>query len=51
VLSITAPQLRQARSRAEADVEQARVMKEAIDILKRQGAVIVDPADIPSSLS
>jgi amidase len=33
------------------DVEQARVMKEAIDILKRQGAVIVDPADIPSVLS
>jgi len=33
------------------DVEQAKVMKEAIDILKRQGAVIVDPADIPSTLS
>lgn len=28
--------------------EQARVMNEAIDILKRQGAEIVDPADIPS---
>jgi amidase len=28
--------------------EQARIMTEAIDILKRQGAVIVDPADIPS---
>jgi len=28
--------------------EQARVMTEAIDILKQQGAVIVDPADIPS---
>jgi amidase len=28
--------------------EQARLMTEAIDILKRQGAVIVDPADIPS---
>jgi amidase len=28
--------------------EQARVMTEAIDILKREGAVIVDPADIPS---
>jgi amidase len=28
--------------------EQARVMTEAIDILKRQGAEIVDPADIPS---
>ncbi len=30
--------------------EQARVMTEAIDILKQQGAVIVDPADIPSIL-
>jgi amidase len=28
--------------------EQARVMTEAIAILKQQGAVIVDPADIPS---
>jgi amidase len=28
--------------------EQARVMTEAIDILKQQGAVIVDPVDIPS---
>ena len=27
--------------------EQARVMTEAIEILKQQGAVIVDPADIP----
>jgi amidase len=27
---------------------QAAVMAEAIDVLKRQGAVIVDPADIPS---
>jgi amidase len=27
---------------------QAKVMAEAIEILKRQGAVIVDPADIPS---
>jgi len=31
--------------------EQARVMTEAIDILKQQGAVIVDPADIPSILT
>jgi amidase len=31
--------------------EQARVMTEAIEILKQQGAVIVDPADIPSILS
>jgi amidase len=28
--------------------EQARVMTEAIDILKQQGAIIIDPADIPS---
>ena len=28
--------------------DQAKVMAEAIDILKNQGAVIVDPADIPS---
>jgi amidase len=28
--------------------DQARVMAEAIEILKQQGAVIVDPADIPS---
>ena len=28
--------------------EQARLMTEAIDILKQQGAIIVDPADIPS---
>jgi amidase len=30
------------------NAEQARVMTEAIDILKREGAIIVDPADIPS---
>ena len=28
--------------------DQAQVMAEAIEVLKRQGAVIVDPADIPS---
>jgi amidase len=28
--------------------EQAKIMAEAIDILKQQGALIVDPADIPS---
>jgi amidase len=28
--------------------EQSRVMTEAIEILKQQGAIIVDPADIPS---
>jgi amidase len=31
--------------------EQAAVMSEAIGILKQQGAVIVDPADIPSVVS
>ncbi|MCI0621278.1 MAG: amidase [Acidobacteria bacterium] len=31
--------------------EQAKVMGEAIAILKQQGAVIVDPADIPSMVS
>ena len=31
--------------------EQARLMTEAIDILKQQGAVIVDPSDIPSIVS
>jgi amidase len=28
--------------------EQANVMREAIDVLKQQGAIIIDPADIPS---
>src|SRR5207244_12375958 len=28
--------------------EQAKVMADAIDVLVRQGAVVVDPADIPS---
>jgi amidase len=31
--------------------EQTRVMTEAIDILKQQGAIIVDPADIPSIIT
>jgi amidase len=31
--------------------EQAKVMAEAIEVLKQQGAVIVDPADIPSIVS
>ncbi len=30
------------------NVDQAKVMAEAIDVLRAQGAVIVDPADIPS---
>jgi amidase len=31
--------------------EQAQAMTEAIDVLKQQGAIIVDPADIPSILT
>ncbi len=31
--------------------DQAKVMAEAIEILKQQGAVIIDPADMPSILS
>jgi amidase len=31
--------------------EQARVMTEAIAILKQQGAIIIDPADIPSVMT
>jgi amidase len=30
------------------DGDQAKVMAEAIEVLKREGAVIVDPADLPS---
>jgi amidase len=30
------------------NADQTKVMSEAIDILKKQGAIIVDPADIPS---
>jgi len=30
------------------NAEQAKVMAEAIAVLKRQGAVVVDPADVPS---
>lgn len=33
------------------DEEQARAMTDAIEILKQQGAIIVDPADIPSILT
>jgi amidase len=32
------------------NADQAKVMAEAIEVLKKQGAVIVDPADIPSIL-
>jgi len=30
------------------NAEQANVMADAIDVLKRQGAIVVDPADVPS---
>ena len=36
------------RDRGGLNSDQAKVMAEAIEILKKQGAVIVDPADIPS---
>jgi amidase len=38
----------QTQARGGLNAEQTKIMVEAIDILKRQGAVIVDPADIPS---
>ena len=31
--------------------DQEKLMKEAIDVLKREGAVVVDPADLPSVVS
>jgi amidase len=40
----------QGRRRGGLNAAQTKVMAEAIDILKQQGAVIVDPADIPSFL-
>jgi amidase len=40
-----------AQPRGGLNAEQAKVMAEAIDILKQQGAVIVDPADIPSVMA
>src|SRR5205814_7789269 len=43
---ITPPGASQPRGGLDAD--SAKVMAEAISVLKRQGAVIVDPADIPS---
>jgi len=39
------------QARGGLNAEQTKVMAEAIDILKRQGAVIVDPANIPSVVS
>jgi amidase len=44
--AVTPPGAKEARGGLNAD--QAKVMTEAIDILTKQGAVIVDPADIPS---
>jgi amidase len=38
----------ESRPRGGLNPEQAKVMAEAIEILKQHGAVIVDPADIPS---
>jgi amidase len=43
---VTPPGLSEARGGLNA--EQAKVMAEAIAVLKQQGAIIVDPADIPS---
>jgi len=36
------------RDRGGLNPDQLKVMNEAIDVLKKQGAVVVDPADIPS---
>jgi amidase len=38
----------ESRPRGGLNAEQARVMADAIAVLKQQGAVIVDPADVPS---
>jgi amidase len=37
-----------ARERGGINADQLKVMTEAIDVLEKQGAIIVDPADIPS---
>jgi amidase len=39
------------RPRGGLNPDQAKVMADAIEMLKQQGAIIVDPADIPSILS
>jgi amidase len=36
------------RPRGGLNPEQAKVMADAIDVLKREGAIVIDPADIPS---
>ncbi len=45
---VTPPDGKHSGRAADSTPEQAEVMAEAIDILKQQGAIIVDPADIPS---
>lgn len=47
--SVTPPGEKEPRGGLTAD--QQRVMSEAIAVLKKQGAVVVDPADIPSVVS
>jgi amidase len=39
---------RVAQGRGGLDAEQAKVMADAIAVLKQQGAIVVDPADVPS---
>jgi amidase len=39
------------RPRGGINAEQAKVMADAIDVLRKQGAVIVDPADVPSLIA
>ena len=39
------------RPRGGLNPDQTRVMTEAIDVLRQQGAVIVDPADVPSLIA
>ncbi len=46
---VTPPGAKEARGGMDAEI--ARVMAEALAILRRQGAVLVDPADIPSVVS
>jgi amidase len=43
---VTPPGAREPRGGIEGD--RARLMAEAIDVLRREGAVVVDPADVPS---
>ncbi|HEY3739544.1 MAG TPA: amidase family protein, partial [Bryobacteraceae bacterium] len=45
------PRTRGGRGPQGLNEEQARAMTDAIEVLKQQGAIIVDPADIPSILT